>query len=113
MTGLPDRFVSTAGVVSQSSDFDNDRPVSSCGTGLCSGTVPCISSAGGGIIRLRSKTGENGQERALTGAVDLPKHAYNGVLITVSKNLQKDADKIVTFLEISAGAASHPSTVHF
>lgn len=85
----------------QSSDFGNDRPVSSCGTRRCSGTVPCISSAGGGTIRLRSKTGKDGQERALTGAVDLSKHVYNGVLIPVSKNLQKDADKMVTFLEIT------------
>ncbi len=45
---------------------------------------------------VRSQAGEDGKEEVLTGQVDLPKDVYNGMLITVSKNLQKGADETVS-----------------
>jgi hypothetical protein len=39
---------------------------------------------------------EDGKEEMLTGEVDLPKDVYNGMLITVSKNLQKGVDETVS-----------------
>ncbi len=45
---------------------------------------------------VRSKTGEQEKEEVVTGQVDLPKDVYNGMLITVSKNLQKGADETVS-----------------
>lgn len=47
---------------------------------------------------VRSKTRAREKENVLTGQVDLPKDVYNGMLITVSKNLQKDADEMVSIL---------------
>ena len=47
---------------------------------------------------VRSKAGEDGKEEMLTGEFDLPKDAYNGMLITVSKNLQKGIDETVSVL---------------
>ena len=47
---------------------------------------------------VRSQEGEDGKEEALTGQVDLPKDVYNGMLITMSKNLQKGADETVSVL---------------
>ena len=44
------------------------------------------------------KPGEDGKEEVLSGQVDLPKDVYNGMLITVSKNLQKGADETVSVL---------------
>jgi hypothetical protein len=98
-TGHADRFVRTAGVAHQSSGFGTDRPVSSCGNRPCSRTVRFFGRPGGGQYQLRSKaTGEDGQEELLTGVVDLPKDGYNGILITLSKNLQKGVDEMVSIL---------------
>ncbi len=47
---------------------------------------------------VHSQAGEGGKEEVLTGQVDLPKDVYNGMLITVSKNLQKGADETVSVL---------------
>ena len=47
---------------------------------------------------VRSQTGAQGKEEVLSGQVDLPKDVYNGMLITVSKNLQKGADETVSVL---------------
>lgn len=47
---------------------------------------------------VRSQAGENGKEEVLTGKVDLPKDVYNGMLIAMSKNLQKGVDETVTVL---------------
>ena len=44
------------------------------------------------------KPGEDGKEEVLSGQVDLPKDVYNGMLITVSKNLQKGAEETVSVL---------------
>lgn len=42
---------------------------------------------------VRSREGEDGKEEVLTGQVDLPKDVYNGMLIAMSKNLQKGPTK--------------------
>ena len=47
---------------------------------------------------VRSQAGAQGKEEVLSGQVDLPKDVYNGMLITVSKNLQKGADETVSVL---------------
>jgi hypothetical protein len=47
---------------------------------------------------VRSKTGAQEKEEVVTGQVDLPKDVYNGMLITVSKNLQKGGDETVSIL---------------
>ncbi len=47
---------------------------------------------------VRSQAGQDGKEEVLSGQVDLPKDVYNGMLIIVSKNLEKDADETVNVL---------------
>lgn len=47
---------------------------------------------------VRSKKRVQEKEDVLDGQVDLPKDIYNGMLITVSKNLQKGADERVSIL---------------
>ena len=47
---------------------------------------------------VRSKTRVQEKEDVLDGQIDLPKDIYNGMLITVSKNLEKDADEMVSIL---------------
>jgi hypothetical protein len=47
---------------------------------------------------VRLQEGEDGKEEVLTGQVDLPKDVYNGMLITMSKNLQKGSDETVNVL---------------
>jgi hypothetical protein len=47
---------------------------------------------------VRSKAGEKGKETVLTGQFDMPKDAYNGMLIMLLKNLQKGTDQTVSFL---------------
>ncbi|MDN5941434.1 MAG: hypothetical protein L0H94_06095 [Nitrospira sp.] len=44
---------------------------------------------------VRSRDGMEGKEEVLTGQVDLPQDVYNGMLITMSKNLQRGADETV------------------
>jgi hypothetical protein len=53
---------------------------------------------GTGEYTVRSQAGEEGKEELLTGQVDLPKDGYNGMLITVLKNLQRGADETVSVL---------------
>jgi hypothetical protein len=47
---------------------------------------------------VHSQTGAVGKEEVLTGQVDLPKDVYNGMLIIMSKNLQRGADETVSVL---------------
>jgi hypothetical protein len=47
---------------------------------------------------VRSKAGDDGKEKVLTGKFDMPKDAYNGMLIMLLKNLQKGTDQTVSFL---------------
>ena len=51
---------------------------------------------GTGEYTVRSREGVDGKEEVLAGQVDLPKDVYNGMLITMSKNLQKGADETVS-----------------
>jgi len=53
---------------------------------------------GTGQYTVRSQAGTQGKEEVLSGQVDLPKDVYNGMLITVSKNLQKGVDETVSVL---------------
>ena len=53
---------------------------------------------GTGEYTVRSKTRAQEKEDVLAGQTDLPKDVYNGMLITVSKNLQKGADEMVSIL---------------
>jgi hypothetical protein len=48
--------------------------------------------------KVRSKAGEDGKEKVLTGKFDLPKDAYNGMFVTMLLNLPKGASETVTFL---------------
>jgi hypothetical protein len=50
---------------------------------------------------VRSQVGAQGKEGVLSGQVDLPKDVYNGMLITVSKNLEEGADETVSVLEFT------------
>ena len=62
--------------------------------------------------KVRSKAGEDGKEEVLTGEFDLPKDAYNGMLIMMLKNLPKGADETVSVLaftpepQVDRGAAA-------
>ena len=47
---------------------------------------------------VRSKSRAQEQEDVLAGQIELPKDVYNGMLITVSKNLQRGADEMVSIL---------------
>ncbi len=47
---------------------------------------------------VRSQAGQDGKEEVLSGKVDLSKDVYNGMLITVSKNLQKGVDETVSVI---------------
>jgi hypothetical protein len=53
--------------------------------------------------KVRSKAGEDGKEEMLTGEVDLPKDAYNGMLVMVLKNLRKRTDETVSVLAFTPG----------
>ncbi len=53
---------------------------------------------GTGEYTVRSQAGDDEKEEVLTGQVDLPKDIYNGMLITLAKNLQKGANETVSVL---------------
>jgi hypothetical protein len=53
---------------------------------------------GTGEYTVRSHAVEEGKEEVLTGQVELPKDVYNGMLITVLKNLPKRAAETVSVL---------------
>jgi hypothetical protein len=48
--------------------------------------------------KVRSKAGEHEKEKVLTGHVDLPQDAYNGMLVMVLRNLPKGANETVKIL---------------
>lgn len=45
--------------------------------------------------QVRSQTGDKGQERVFTGNIDLPKDAYNGMIVTTLLNLPKGTNETV------------------
>ena len=47
---------------------------------------------------VRLQAGENEKEEVLAGQVDLPNDLYNGMLISMTKNLQKGVDETVSVL---------------
>src|SRR6266511_1500757 len=48
-----------------------------------------------GKYRVKTKARKDGQEKALDGALDLPPDVYNGMVLTVVKNLAKGPNEIV------------------
>jgi len=48
-----------------------------------------------GKYRVNTKDHKNGRERVLNGTLDLPPDVYNGMVITVAKNLPKGASETV------------------
>ena len=48
-----------------------------------------------GKYRVKTKAHKDGQEQVLNGTLDLPPDVYNGMVITVAKNLRKGASEIV------------------
>jgi hypothetical protein len=53
---------------------------------------------GSGEYTVRSKAGEDGKDEVLTGAFDLPKDVYNGMVITIVLNLPKGTSETVHIL---------------
>lgn len=53
---------------------------------------------GAGVYKVRSKNREDGKEEVREGTVDLPKDAYNGMVITTLLNLPKGAGETVHIL---------------
>jgi hypothetical protein len=47
---------------------------------------------------VRSRSGEDGKEKVLTGDIDVPKDAYNGMIVTTLLNLPKGATETVNVL---------------
>jgi hypothetical protein len=58
---------------------------------------------GTGEYKVRSTAGAQGKEKVLTGQVDLPKDAYNGMFATMLLNLPKGTSETVTFLAFTPG----------
>lgn len=56
---------------------------------------------GSAEYKVRSQAREDGKEQVLTGKFDLPKDAYNGMLIMLLKNLQTGTDETVSVLVFS------------
>lgn len=48
-----------------------------------------------GKYRVKTKAHQNGREQVLNGTLDLPPDVYNGMVITVAKNLPKGASETV------------------
>ena len=53
---------------------------------------------GTSTYEVRAKAGDNGTEKVLTGKIDLPKDAYNGMIVTTLLNLPKGANETVNVL---------------
>ena len=47
---------------------------------------------------MKTKSHKDGQEKTLNGKLDLPPDVYNGMLITVAKNISKGTSKTVHFV---------------
>jgi hypothetical protein len=57
--------------------------------------IDVVMDRGTSTYRVRLNDGESGKDEVLTGEVDVPKDAYNGMLITALLNLPKGASEIV------------------
>jgi hypothetical protein len=53
---------------------------------------------GTSTYEVRAKAGHNGAEKVMTGEIDLPKDAYNGMIVTTLLNLPKGANETVNVL---------------
>jgi len=63
--------------------------------------IDVVMDRGTSTYRVRSSDGENGKDEVLTGDVDVPKDAYNGMLITALLNLPKGASETVHVIAFS------------
>ena len=53
---------------------------------------------GTSTYEVRAKAGEHGAEKVLTGEIDLPKDAYNGMIVMTLLNLPKGANETINVL---------------
>lgn len=53
---------------------------------------------GSSSYEIRARSGEDGKEKVLSGDIDMPKDAYNGMLVTTLLNLPKGATETVNVL---------------
>lgn len=53
---------------------------------------------GSSSYEIRARSGEDGKEKVLSGEIDMPKDAYNGMLVTTLLNLPKGATETVNVL---------------
>jgi hypothetical protein len=53
---------------------------------------------GTSTYEVRAKAGQHGAEKVLTGEIDLPKDAYNGMIVTTLLNLPKGVNETVNVL---------------
>jgi hypothetical protein len=53
---------------------------------------------GSSSYEIRARSGEDGKEKVLIGDIDMPKDAYNGMLVTTLLNLPKGATETVNVL---------------
>lgn len=53
---------------------------------------------GSSSFEIRARSGEDGKEKVLSGEIDMPKDAYNGMLVTTLLNLPKGATETVNVL---------------
>jgi hypothetical protein len=60
--------------------------------------VDVVVDRGTSTYEVRAKAGENGTEKVLTGDIDVPKDAYNGMIVTTLLNLPKGANETVNVL---------------
>ena len=60
-----------------------------------------------GKYRVKTKARKDGQDKALDGTLDLPPDVYNGMILTVVKNLAKGASETVHIVAFTAHAPAH------
>ena len=53
---------------------------------------------GSSSYEIRARSGEDGKEQVMTGEIDVPKDAYNGMIVTTLLNLPKGATETVNVL---------------
>jgi hypothetical protein len=60
--------------------------------------IDVVVDRGTSSYEVRSRSGEDGKEKVLTGEIDVPKDAYNGMIVTTLLNLPKGATERVNVL---------------
>ena len=62
---------------------------------------------------VRSRSGDDGDERVTTGSFDLPKDAYNGMIVTMLLNLPKGTKETVTVVAFDPKPIAIPLELSF